>query len=278
VLGAAGRVAAQDLPRATGASTKGGIVARVVVKLGRQDATREIANYSLVLYRANHDSTILTTDDAGRITMIVSAGDYRLASVAPAIWGGGQYLWNVPLRVYAGMAVVELTASNAVGVVIPTFSHASPPGGNPLPSTSAPGEPAVGGPLTQPPRLCCMKDPAAAVLFSVVFPGGGQFYNGEGGKGVVLFLFEVGGLAAAGAGAASNDTCQGNLGYGCSGDQALLFIGAGVWLGSWIYSLVDASAGAHRHNRKLGFESPVALMVAPGGPGRTEVGLRLALR
>jgi len=35
-----------------------------------------------------------------------------------------------------------------------------------------------------------IKNPTIALLLSVVFPGGGQFYNGEAGKGIlVLFTF-----------------------------------------------------------------------------------------
>lgn len=47
----------------------------------------------------------------------------------------------------------------------------------------------------------------------------------------------------------------------CGGKQTLDYVGAGVAIGSWIYSLIDASAGPHRHNRDLGFELRVALLM-----------------
>jgi hypothetical protein len=197
------RAVAQDLPLATGAQTTGGIVARIFVKLSHQDTKRDIVNYSLILYRANRDSTILTTEDGGRITMIVPAGDYQLVSVAPLAWSGGQYVWNVPLRVYAGMPALELNAGNAQAAPTPTFSRAtpifsraSPTTRNPLTGAVEPSDSAATPSLTAPAVICCMKDPAAAVLFSVIFPGGGQFYNGEAGKGVLFFVLEVGGIAS----------------------------------------------------------------------------------
>jgi TM2 domain-containing membrane protein YozV len=33
-----------------------------------------------------------------------------------------------------------------------------------------------------------IKNPGLALLFSFVFPGGGQFYNGEAGKGILVLL------------------------------------------------------------------------------------------
>lgn len=43
-------------------------------------------------------------------------------------------------------------------------------------STQAPMRPAV------------YKNPALALLFSAIFPGGGQFYNGHAGKGILVFF------------------------------------------------------------------------------------------
>jgi hypothetical protein len=129
VVSVTGRATTQDLLLATGAQTRGGIVARIIVKLNRQVATRELANYSLILFRSTHESTVLTTDDRGRITMVVPAGEYRLASAAPATSGSGQYTWNVPLRVHPGMKILELTANNAVGapVVVAVQAQGSAP-------------------------------------------------------------------------------------------------------------------------------------------------------
>jgi hypothetical protein len=283
--GTANRAAAQDLPLATGATTKGGIVARIVVKPGRDEKKRDLANYAVILYRANHDSTIVTTDDNGRITMVVPAGDYQLASVAPIVFDGGQYVWNVPLRVYSGMSVVELTAANAQPAVrpdlaraTPVFSRAAPTTRDPLTGVATPSDGGVGSPLVGQPVVCCMKDPAAAVMFSVIFPGGGQFYNGSVGKGILFFVLEVGGGVALASGASGSDNCNNGFGSSCASNPTLEYVGLGIVVGSWIGSLVDACGTAHRHNRNLGFEPRVAVMIAPTSNGRTDVGLRVALR
>jgi hypothetical protein len=280
---AASLVAAQDLPLTTGATTKGGIVARIVVRPGRDEKKRDLANYAVILYRANHDSTIVTTDDNGRITMIVPAGDYQLTSVAPIVFDGGQFVWNVPLRVYSGMSVVELTAANAQPAVTPdlaratpVFSSAPPTNRNALTGVAQRSDGGGGAPLVGQPVVCCMKDPAAAVMFSVIFPGGGQFYNGSVGKGILFFVLEVGGGVALASGASNN--CDNGFGSSCASNPTLEYVGLGVVVGSWIGSLVDACGTAHRHNRNLGYEPRVALLMGPGGAGRTDIGLRLAVR
>ena len=33
-----------------------------------------------------------------------------------------------------------------------------------------------------------IKNPTVALLLSLIFPGGGQFYNGEAGKGILVLL------------------------------------------------------------------------------------------
>jgi hypothetical protein len=284
-IGTVSRGGAQDLPLATGSTTKGGIVARIVVRPGRDEKRRDLANYALILFRANHDSTIVTADDNGRITMIVPAGDYQLASVAPIAFDGGQYVWNIPLRVYSGMAVVELTATNAQPAAIPdlaratpVFSRPSPTVRNALDRTPAPADGGAGPTVVGPPGPCCMKDPAAAVMFSVIFPGGGQFYNGSIGKGILFFILEVGGAVALESGASTYNNCHNGFGSDCSSNQTLEYVGLGVVVGSWIGSLADACGTAHRHNRNLGLEPRVALLIAPASNGRADIGLRVALR
>jgi len=33
-----------------------------------------------------------------------------------------------------------------------------------------------------------VKNPGLALVLSIIFPGGGQFYNGHAGKGILVFL------------------------------------------------------------------------------------------
>jgi len=82
------------------------------------------------------------------------------------------------------------------------------------------------------------KSPGLAFLLSFwIFPGAGQGYNGQWGKGVAMFagaLVSVGMFAAGIDDCVSGDTC----GVGAAG-----FIGfVGFWLWSWIDAPISASA------------------------------------
>lgn len=68
--------AAQDLKLLTGAQTKGGMVSRNFVRFpDSTDTKRSVGDYGLILYVASGDSTLLTTEADGHVTMIVPAAD-----------------------------------------------------------------------------------------------------------------------------------------------------------------------------------------------------------
>lgn len=77
------------------------------------------------------------------------------------------------------------------------------------------------------------KSAGAAFMFSVFLPGGGQFYNGEGLKGLAMLVGFFGALAI---GSHQNDPSEEDL-------------GVAVGIGIWALSLVDAPLSARRINR-----------------------------
>lgn len=85
------------------------------------------------------------------------------------------------------------------------------------------------------------KEPVVSALLAIVPPffavqGLGQVYNGEIGKGM-FFL---------GVGQISFTTWQSSV------DPATEKVGRAVFIGSWIYSVIDAYRSAKRINRKRG--------------------------
>ena len=100
------------------------------------------------------------------------------------------------------------------------------------------------------PFMVSKKDPTVAFLLSFLIPGGGQFYNGESGKGTVQLLGAVGGLALAVAYLpASVNTEFFSVETGNAGVSAL---GIGVTLASAIWSMIDAPMSAQRINQQQG--------------------------
>ena len=90
------------------------------------------------------------------------------------------------------------------------------------------------------------RSPSTAALFSVLVPGGGQFYNGQTGKGVLML-----GVAVASWGVAISGINLMN--YENDGSYLLLYIAglAGV-VGTSIWSIADASNTAKALNFKNG--------------------------
>lgn len=83
------------------------------------------------------------------------------------------------------------------------------------------------------------KDPWIAFLLSAVITGSGQVYNGQVGKGVIQFSGLVVGL-----GLAISEDDKGRE----DSDRAL--IGAGLFLSSFLWSVIDAPMTANRINRE----------------------------
>jgi TM2 domain-containing membrane protein YozV len=131
------------------------------------------------------------------------------------------------------------------------------------------------------------KSPGIATLISVVVPGGGQMYAGKIGKGLVLLGISAGAVITGEALAVTtigscNVDANGNVSSSCGSINrtlAPLYIGTGVALGAWIYSMVTAGGDARAYNAKLGqrAELPVQPLIQRTATGATNFGLRVAL-
>jgi len=102
------------------------------------------------------------------------------------------------------------------------------------------------------------KDPSTARILSVVFIGGGQFYSGETGKGLLLAGLGYGApiVASMFIYSSANDcvddiysgtytTCDTSNSWG-----AAVLVAWAVTLSTWIYGIVDADNAAMRTNAK----------------------------
>ena len=93
-------------------------------------------------------------------------------------------------------------------------------------------EPAVGGPK----KAFRKKIPALAFALSFVMPGAGQAYNGEWGKGAILFGVTALGVVVGRDSEESNDFMP----------SPFIALAAAAWAWSWI----DAPISANRINRE----------------------------
>lgn len=95
------------------------------------------------------------------------------------------------------------------------------------------------------------KEPALAFGLSFFFPGAGQFYNGEAGKGAIMLGVSMAGVMVLMIAAAEDDDFWGN-----SSDDtapAMVMMPLAMIMGSWIWSMIDAPISATRINRERGW-------------------------
>lgn len=71
--------------------------------------------------RGQPDSLVLTTNDAGGATALLSPGPHNAVTATPVWWHGRRLTWSVPFDVHQGMAEVLLTLGNAT--VIDSAPH-----------------------------------------------------------------------------------------------------------------------------------------------------------
>jgi hypothetical protein len=101
------------------------------------------------------------------------------------------------------------------------------------------------------------KSPALAFGLSfIIFPGAGQFYNGESGKGAIQLA-----LAGTGVIVAVNGIANANA--------PITEMGLLLWLGSSTWSWIDAPLSASRINRERGYSQIII-------PGRRAPALSLS--
>ena len=110
------------------------------------------------------------------------------------------------------------------------------------------------------------KDPGIATIISVVVPGGGQMYAGETKRGAMLLGVGMGGVLLGSA-----LTVE-------TGSGLPVMAGSLLYLGTWIYGIMDASDSAARMNAQRGLaigdmELQPTIEMKP--QGETRVGFEL---
>jgi len=112
------------------------------------------------------------------------------------------------------------------------------------------------------------KDPNVALHMSYIFPGGGQFYSNESGKGALQLSLFIGGIILAIAEAPYDEAYDVPTDYYYSdgtyaytdyeteykhhGNDGACAGGIVLALGSWIWSVADAPGCAEKYNREHG--------------------------
>jgi hypothetical protein len=100
------------------------------------------------------------------------------------------------------------------------------------------------------------KSPVASLLMSVFIPGLGQYYNGTGDeilKGVIQDAGLVSGLALSGASiqiSSGSSSSENNASASKPVDSGLALAGFGIFLGSYLWSVIDAPLASDDINRK----------------------------
>jgi TM2 domain-containing membrane protein YozV len=126
------------------------------------------------------------------------------------------------------------------------------------------------------------KRPDVAWLLSFVISGGGQFYNGDIGKGVVALTLSIAGFALFYV-----YYPQEAWGPPATRNKELAYGGLAVAAGVWIWSMIDAPRTAQRLNAERGYTSidvplsdQLTLRFAPieRRDGVTQTTIRLGLR
>jgi hypothetical protein len=90
--------------------------------------------------------------------------------------------------------------------------------------------------------------PVGSVLFSSLFAGGGQYYNGEYLKGLIMTGVEIGGIALMVVSAPEED------GFISLPKNPKMFLGGLLMaFGASIWSMIDAGISAEKINKQNGF-------------------------
>jgi len=90
------------------------IAVRVNVTLADDDTPYyPVRNLTLAFTRPASDTVTARTDEAGVVTVLLTPGQYTVATVAPVSWKGEWYSWTLPVAVRADMPAIEFSGSNA---------------------------------------------------------------------------------------------------------------------------------------------------------------------
>jgi hypothetical protein len=96
------------------------------------------------------------------------------------------------------------------------------------------------------------KEPYLSLLLSCVYPGIGQFYNGQVAKGIIMTSLATAGSVVMGIGLAEMQLSQNSYDYDYDYDEggAKLAMGLLVYSGILIWSIIDAPVSAGKINRR----------------------------
>ena len=268
VVGGSAPLAAQ-LRADPGTVINGRVAVRVNVTLSDDETPyAPIGGVSLRFFRTTADTTIsVRTDDAGTVTVLLQAGEYRLISTSPVDWKGARYVWSQLVQVRAGLPTIELTAGVAERTAVAAESATSP---------SMSGRGGRGSAAGEVDESTLQKDPAMATMLSFFLPGGGQMYSGERAKGGVLLALSTVGVAVAAKqlSCATASDCTSS-----TGGMALGAAGMVAFFGSWIYGIMDAGDAARRFNSSHGLVAAgVRPLMVPTTGGRTRLGFVVPLQ
>lgn len=90
------------------------IAVRVNVTLTDDDTPYyPVRGLTFYFAHAGADTVLGRTDEAGVLTVLLSPGDYTVATTRPYVWKGVPYSWTMPVSVRADMAAIDLSRSNA---------------------------------------------------------------------------------------------------------------------------------------------------------------------
>lgn len=90
------------------------IAVRVNVTLTDDDTPYyPVRGLALQFTRPTADTVTARTDEAGVLTVLLTPGEYRVATSRPVPWKGSWYSWTLPVTVRADMRAVELGRTNA---------------------------------------------------------------------------------------------------------------------------------------------------------------------
>ena len=156
-----------------------------------------------------------------------------------------------------GSIVVGTIVAEVPGVSV-TVRY--PDGGTivlPVPSIASIAKEGVEGPVRTYVVVPSEKSPGLAWFLSFIFPGGGQYYNGEVAKGAIMTGVYVGGLALAIAGASQMaSSCPYYGPCNSAPVNPMVWIGVVAMTGSWVWSMIDAPISAGEYNERMARRAP----------------------
>jgi hypothetical protein len=92
------------------------------------------------------------------------------------------------------------------------------------------------------------KDPAAACILSILLPGGGQYYNGQYGKGALMTGLSLASIV--GVAASANSYHYDDYGYYHSDSGFAAGFFALLYVGTYLWSVIDAPISANKINKQ----------------------------